>query len=80
MENYDPEKEAQVWRRVQGQQAAPRLNRAHREQLRRCHRRLAENLRLFESLPRGQVYDEAFAHLARQTREQMATLHRMLGR
>lgn len=82
MENFDPEMAARVWQRVRGQQPGQRpvLTPARREQLRRCHRRLTENLRFFETQTRDPVWGEAFTHLARQTREHRAMIEQMLGR
>ena len=79
MEPLDRQLQRRVWKRVY---ESPRemLTRRQREVLGRCLARCRENLAVYEKMSSHFIYQEAFAHMAAQTREQIKMLRQMLER
>ncbi|MBR4971506.1 MAG: hypothetical protein IKY59_00880 [Oscillospiraceae bacterium] len=77
MKPLDRRLQQRVWSRVY---ESPRqmLNARQRESLRKCLQRCRENLAAYDKMRGHFAYQEAFAHLESQTREQIKMLQQML--
>ena len=77
METLDRQLQRRVWARVYD---GPKetLTARQREHLRRCLVRSRENLAVYEKMQRHYAYQEAFARLQTETREQIKMLRKML--
>ena len=79
MEQLDHQLQQRVWARVYGSPTQPFTPR-QRENLRRCLGRCRENLAVYEKMQTHFAYQEAFTHLAEQTREEIKMLRQMLAK
>lgn len=73
----DKARQRQVWQRVYGGISSEKP--LPRELMLQSQRRLRQNLRFFESQRNHPTYGPAFAHMIRQTQEQLQMLQQMLS-
>ena len=79
MEPLDRRLQQRVWARVY-ESPKEMLTSRQRQALHRCLQRSRENLVAFEKMRSHFAYQEAFAHLETQSREQIKMLQQMLAR
>ena len=79
MEPLDRHLQRRVWARVY---ESPKeiFTARQRAQMVRCLQRCQDNLAVFENLRGHYAYQEAFAHLEQQTRQQIQMLRQMLAK